>query len=348
MNPAKAYAHLFSPLGGEGADNYRSPSHISFLRQPFVSLEGDDLANSDAPYVFIGVPFNEGSVGRSGSEEAPLALRVGSLDYFSFWFEFMVDLHKTVVDAGDLPLPRADPKAARERIYNAVRKVLAAGKIPIICGGDRSISIPAAKALSDHLGDDKKMGYMHLGAHLDMADRWAGETHLSTNAMARITELGNLDMANCAHIGARNAFNSKDQVELAKKRHMRFYPMMEVLDRGIDDVMDEAVSRVWGGTDAQYLSMNLNILDSSAAPGVTFTESGGLSSRELIRVAKKISDRGHISVIDVTELCPMTDVAGSTSRTAVTIVQRIMAGIQKIHGKTLDESLRRPGWKYDS
>ena len=58
MNPAKAYAHLFSPLGGEGADNYRSPSHISFLRQPFVSLEGDDLAKSDAPYVFIGVPFN--------------------------------------------------------------------------------------------------------------------------------------------------------------------------------------------------------------------------------------------------------------------------------------------------
>ena len=347
MNPAKAYAHLFSPLGGEGADNYRSPSHISFLRQPFVSLEGDDLAKSDAPYVFIGVPFSEGSVGRSGSEEAPLAFRVGSLDYFSFWFEFMVDLHKTVVDAGDIPLPRADPKLAHERIYNAVRKVLAAGKIPIICGGDRSISIPAAKALSDHLGVGKKMGYMHLGAHLDMADRWAGETHLSTNAMARITELRNLDMANCAHIGARNAFNSKDQVELAKNRHMRFYPMMEVLDRGIDDVMDEAVSRVWDGTDAQYLSVNLNILDSSAAPGVTFTESGGLNSRELIRVAKKISDRGHISVIDVTELCPMTDVAGSTSRTAVTIVQQIMAGIQKVHGKTLDESLRRSGWRYD-
>lgn len=347
MNPAKAYAHLFSPLGGEGADNYRSPSHISFLRQPFVSLEGDDLAKSDAPYVFIGVPFSEGSVGRSGSEEAPLAFRVGSLDYFSFWFEFMVDLHKTVVDAGDIPLPRADPKLAHERIYNAVRKVLAAGKIPIICGGDRSISIPVAKALSDHLGVSKKMGYMHLGAHLDMADNWAGETHLSTNAMARITELRNLDMANCAHIGARNAFNSKDQVELAKNRHMRFYPMMEVLDRGIDDVMDEAVSRVWDGTDAQYLSVNLNILDSSAAPGVTFTESGGLNSRELIRVAKKISDRGHISVIDVTELCPMTDVAGSTSRTAVTIVQQIMAGIQKVHGKTLDESLRRSGWRYD-
>ena len=196
-----------------------------------------------------------------------------------------------------------------------------------------SISISASKALSDHLGDDKKMGYMHLGAHLEMADNWAGETHLSTNAMARITELGNLDMANCAHIGARNSSNLKDHVDLSRQRNLRFYPMYEVLDRGIDDVMDEAVSRVWDGTDAQYLSLNLNILDSSAAPGVTATETGGLESRELMRVAKTISDRGHISVIDVTELCPMTDVSESTCRTAVAVVLRIMAGIQKIHGK---------------
>jgi arginase family enzyme len=190
------------------------------------------------------------------------------------------------------------------------------------------------------------MGYMHLGAHLDMADNWAGETHLSTNAMARITELRNLDMANCVHIGARNSSNLKDHVDLAKHRGLRFYPMYEALDRGIDDVMDDAVARVWGGTDAQYLSLNLNILDSSAAPGVTATETGGLESRELMRIAKKISDCGHISVIDVTELCPMSDVSESTCRTAVAVVLRIMAGIQKFHGKTLDASLRRPGWKF--
>jgi arginase family enzyme len=92
--------------------------------------------------------------------------------------------------------------------------------------------------------------------------------------------------------------------------------------------------------------LNLNILDSSAAPGVTATETGGLESRELMQIAKKISDCGHISVIDVTELCPMTDVSESTCRTAVAVVLRIMAGIQKVHGKTLNESLRRPGWKF--
>ena len=343
MNASAEHNHLFSPLEGEDADH---SSHISFMGASFVPVDSDDLSSNKAPYVFIGAPFDEGNVGKPGCEDGAREFRVASLGIPSYWFEFNVDLKGLVVDAGDVSMPRVNPDVARERIYNAVRKVLAAGKIPIICGGDRSISIPVAKALSDHLGVSKKMGYMHLGAHLDMADNWAGETHLSTNAMARITELRNLDMANCAHIGARNSSNLKDHVDLAKHRGLRFYPMYEALDRGIDDVMDDAVARVWGGTDAQYLSLNLNILDSSAAPGVTATETGGLESRELMRIAKKISDCGHISVIDVTELCPMSDVSESTCRTAVAVVLRIMAGIQKFHGKTLDASLRRPGWKF--
>lgn len=346
MNPAKAFTHLFSPLGGEGADNYRSPGQISFLRSPFLAAESDELKKSDAEYAFVGVPFDEGNVGKPGCEDGPREFRVASLDYFPYWFEFNVDLHGTAVDCGDVSMPRVNPEVARERIYAAVRAVLDAGKTPIVCGGDRSVSIPAATALSDHLGNKKKMGYMHLGAHLDFADSWAGESHVSTCTMARITELNNLAPKNVAHIGARNSFNPKDHIDLAKARDVQFHPMFEVLDRGVDTVMDETVSRVWDGTDGQYLSFNFNVMDSSSAPGVTATEPGGLEAREIMRVARKISDAGGPSVIDVTELCPMFDVSGSTSRLAVCVVLRIMAGIALKNGKTLDESLRRPGWTH--
>ncbi|MCY4274411.1 MAG: agmatinase family protein [Gammaproteobacteria bacterium] len=346
MNPVKAYNHLFSPLGGENADNYRTPGQISFLRSKFMSLNDPELSNTDAPYVFIGVPFDEGNVGKPGCEDGPREFRVASLDYFPFWFEFNVDLHGTVIDCGDVSMPRVSPEVARQRIYDAVLNALKAGKTPILCGGDRSISIPATKALSDYLGEDKKMGYMHLGAHLDMADSWAGERNVSTCTMARITELKNLDMRNTAHIGARNSFNPKDHVDLAKQRGLRFHPMHEVLERGVDSVIDEAVSSVWENTDGQYLSFNFNVLDSSAAPGVTATEPGGLESREIMRVASRISKEKRVSVFDVSELCPMFDVSGSTSRTAVCVVLRIMAEIAKLKGETLDESLRRQGWKY--
>jgi len=347
MNPAKAFAHLFSPLGGDEADNYRNPGQLSFLRSPFMALDSDEFKQSEAPYVFIGVPFDEGNVGKPGSEDGPKEFRVASLDYFPYWFEFNVDLHGCAVDCGDVSMPRVSPGVARERIYAAVLAALEAGKTPIICGGDRSVSIPATRALSDFLGKDKKMGYMHLGAHLDMANSWAGESHLSTCTMARITELDNLSMDNVSHMGARNSFNPKDHIDLAKERGMKFFPMFEMLDRGIDEVTKEAVARVWDDTDGQYLSFNFNVLDSSAAPGVTATESGGLESREIMRIASQISDRGKISVIDVTELCPMFDVSGSTSRTAVCVILRILAGIAAKHGQTTDESLRRPGWKYN-
>ncbi len=346
MNPAKAFAHLFSPLGGDESDNYRSPGQISFLRAPFVQVDSEELKNASSQYVFIGVPFDEGNVGKPGSEDGPREFRVASLDYFPYWFEFNVDLHGSAIDIGDVSMPRVSPDVARGRIYDAVLKVLRAGKTPIICGGDRSVSIPATKALSDYLGQDGKMGYMHLGAHLDMSDSWAGERHVSTCTMARITELENLSMDHVAHLGARNSFNPKDQIDLAKARGMRFYPMFEILDRGVDTVAEEAVARVWGGTDGQYLSFNFNVMDSSAAPGVTATEPGGLESREIMRIASKISAQGKISVIDVTELCPMFDVSGSTSRMAVCVVLRIMAEIAYHHGQTLDPSLRRLGWKY--
>lgn len=71
MNPAKAYAHLFSPQGGDEADNYRAPGQITFLRSDHVALNTEKLREAGVRYAFIGVPFDEGNVGKPGSEEGP-------------------------------------------------------------------------------------------------------------------------------------------------------------------------------------------------------------------------------------------------------------------------------------
>jgi agmatinase len=266
MNPAKSYAHLFSPLGGDAGDNYRAPNVLTFLRSTYVALNEEALKSSGARYAFLGVPFDEGNVGKPGSEEGPREFRLASQEYFSYWFEYNVDLHGSVVDCGDVSMPKVSPDVARERIYRAVREVLRAGLIPIIVGGDRSMSIAAARALSDHIGDDKKMGYLHFGAHLDMSDTWAGERNLATCAMARITELQNLAPENVAHIGARNAMNPKDWIDLARDRGIRFNSMLELLEKDMYPIVEEAIGRVWNETDAQYLSFNFNVMDSSAPP----------------------------------------------------------------------------------
>lgn len=341
MNPAKSFAHLFSPLGGDAGDNYRAPNVLTFLRSTYVALNADALKKSGAQYAFVGVPFDEGNIGKPGSEEGPREFRLASQEYFTYWFEYNVDLHGVAVDCGDVSMPKVSPEIARERIYKAVREVLKAGLIPIIVGGDRSMSIAATRALSDHIGNSKKMGYMHFGAHLDLSDSWAGEKHLAPCALARITELPNLAAGNVAHIGARNAMNPKDWIDLAKERGIHFSPMHEMLKRGLYEAAEEAIERVWTGTDAQYVSFNFNVMDASAAPGVTSTEPGGLESREMMRIAEMIGKRKTISVIDVSELCPVFDVSGTAARLAVCVVTRIMAALAKARGEEIDASIRR-------
>ena len=343
MNPAKAYSHLFSPLGGDDADNYRSPTQITFLRSEHVPLDADKLRQSGVRYAFVGVPFDEGNIGKPGSEEGPREFRLASQEYFPYWFEYQVDLNGSAVDCGDVQMPKVNPELSRQRIYDAVRVVLAAGITPIICGGDRSISIAATKALSDHIGAEKKMGYLHFGAQLDFADSWAGEDNLSVCALARISELPNLAGENIAHVGARNSLNPKDWIDLAKQRDIRFYPMFDLFEQGIDETVDEAIGRAWDDTDAQYLSFNLNVMDASMAPGVTAAEPGGLESREMMRIAGALGQRDRVSVIEISELCPIFDVSGTTSRLAVCIVLRIMASMARFRGEVVDQTIKRPG-----
>ena len=339
MNPAKNYDHLFSPLGEP--EDFKTLGVITFLRSPQVPMEKDALLRSGARYAFMGIPFDEGNVGKPGSEEGAQAFRIASHEYFPYWFEYQVDLEGKCVDCGNVRIPKVSPQLAHERIYKAVREVLASGVVPIICGGDHSISIAASRALSDHIGPDRNMGYLHLGAHLDMAESWAGEKITSPCTLARVTELPNLNPANVSHIGARNSMNPKDHVDLASDRGVRFYSMFETLDRGIDEVVSEATTRVWNETSAQYLSINMNIMDASAAPGVTASEPGGFESREIMKIATLLGQQETPSIIEISELAPVFDVSGTTSKLAACIVLRIMAANSKSRGELVDQSVKR-------
>lgn len=342
MNPATTYEHIFSPLdAGEG--HFGASGVITFLRSEQVAMETKALRESGARYAFVGVPYEEGNIGKPGTVEGPRELRFMSHEYFPYWFEYEVDLDRSCVDCGDVRVPKVDPKTAHEQIYRAIREILASGLVPIICGGDHSITIPASRALSDHLGADKRLGYLQLGAHLNMAEQWAGETSTNASAMARVTELSNVSGGNVAHIGARNSLNPKDWIDLARERGVRFYSMGDIFDRGVDAVTNEAADLVWNGTDAQYLSIDMSVMDASAAPGVTAPEPGGLEVREVVRIADLLGARGSVGIIEVSELCPVVDVNGITTKLAACIILRLLASLAKARGEHVDQSIKRPG-----
>ena len=171
----------------------RSPDLADAFLLTFDLLEGRRLRrySERARYAFLGVPFDEGNIGKPGSEEGPREFRLASQEYFTYWVRVQ---HRSVRNRRRLRRrfhAQGQPGCRARQIYRAVREVLKAGLVPILVGGDRSLSIAATKALSDHIGVKKKMGYLHFGAHLDLADSWAGEKNLAPCALARITELPN-------------------------------------------------------------------------------------------------------------------------------------------------------------
>jgi arginase family enzyme len=92
-------------------------------------------------------------------------------------------------------------------------------------------------------------------------------------------------------------------------------------------------------------------MDASAAPGVTAAEPGGLESREMVHIADIIGEQKTVGIIDVTELAPVFDVSGTTSRLAVCTVLRLMAAMARARGELVDPALRRSdlsaGQKHD-
>jgi agmatinase len=344
MNPAKSYEHIFSPIGGKD-DSFSAPGIITFLRAPHVPLEAEALKASGARYAFLGIPYEEGNIGKPGSVEGPRDIRFMSHEYFPYWFEYNVDLNGDFVDCGDVRIPKVDPETSHNCIYNAVSEILKAGLVPILCGGDHSLTIPAAKALSDHLGDDKKMGYLQLGAHLNMAESWAGETNTSASSMARVTELPNVSANNVVHLGVRNSMNPKDWFDLADARGIKYSSINDMVNRGIETVTREAASRVWGGTHSQYISIDMNVMDASAAPGVTSPEPGGLEAREMMMINEILGENGTVGMIDLTELCPVVDVNAITTKLAACAVLRLIAVIANVNGETVDKSIKRDDYK---
>ena len=177
--------------------------------------------------------------------KVPREFRLASQEYFTYWFEYNIDLYGTAVDCGDVSMPKVSPDVARDSIYRAVREVLKAGLVPVLVGGDRSLSIAATKALSDHIGGKKKMGYLHFGAHLDLADSWAGEKNLAPCALARITELPNLEPRNVSHIGARNAMNPEGLDRPGERSQHPLRAHARNAEGGVYETAQEAIDRVW-------------------------------------------------------------------------------------------------------
>lgn len=327
--------HLRSPTRHNGS--FKAAGLATFMGAPYCEPDRDKIRAMGAKVCFLGVPHDHGNMVRCGTSQGPAGLREASTQYFSYMFEYDVDLlgFFRVVDCGDVPVIPGNNSRSHDFIYDYVTECLHGGAMVVLCGGDHSVPIPAAKALSDFLGTGS-MGYLHVDCHLDSAPDWGGNTITNCSGTSRALDLPNCDARNMAHLGSRNGLNPKDWVDFIRDNGIGLLPMREIVERGIEACTHEIFERAWLDTDGVYFSWDTDSLDCSCAPGTTAPEPFGIKAREALKLAKIAGTYGA-SVMEISELCPLWDANNITSKLACCMVYHFLgsrAHTLRAQGKT--------------
>jgi agmatinase len=259
----------------------------------------------------VGVPWDEESSFLRGAAAAPARIREALASPATNWFtEDGLDLESEprLADVGDVDL--ATPGGAAEAIERALDSILATGARALALGGDHAVTHPLVRAQRRAHG---ALEILHLDAHPDLYDEFAGSRASHACPFARILEEGLA--RRLVQVGVRTltahqrAQARRFGVEVIEMRHFR---------RG-------GLPRLAGPV---YLSLDLDALDPAFAPGVSHPEPGGLATREVLEIIQTLD--GPLVGVDLVELNPRLDPQGLTARVAAKCVKEIAGRMLRV------------------
>ncbi|MFA1623722.1 arginase [Rhizobium mongolense] len=282
----------------------------------------------------IGVPVEEGS-GRRGAAMGPAALRIAGVD------QTLIDLGHDVRDEGDIHVvPARDlpnhPKAHNLRLIGAYTRALeastyeaaAAGRFPLILGGDHSLSMGSVSGMARYAAEkDRPLFVLWLDAHSDFnspATSPSGNMHgmpvAFFSGQAEVAEIlpkdrPLVDPRNVFQVGIRSV-DPSERVEI-QKHGVNVFDMRSIDEQGIAATMRHIVSTIEKANGLLHVSLDVDFLDPDIAPGVGTTVPGGATFREAHLVMEMLSDSGLVSSLDLVELNPFLDDRGKSARVLV-------------------------------
>ncbi len=287
----------------------------------------------------IGVPADYGA-NRRGVDMGPSAIRYAGLA------ESVKRIRGDCVDAGDLAAPRAeerdpdrrapdtgDAKFLNEvedinrRLSDATAEAIADGATPLVLGGDHSVAIGSIGGAAR----DAEVGVVWFDAHGDFntpATSPSGNVHgMPLAAALGHGEIGEMEWARAAGLAEENvAIVGLRSVDDAEKRAIResdvtAFTMSDIDERGVTDVVEDALDVATDGTDGIHVSLDLDWLDPKEAPGVGTPVRGGVSYREAHSALEKVAELDEtddvLRSLELVEVNPILDEHNETAELAV-------------------------------
>jgi agmatinase len=307
----------------------------SFYKVPWA-VDEEAVRAAGANVAIVGAPYDEGVSARPGARFGPKAIRsahftAGSSEAWSIQTQRKPFDALTVVDAGDAPVVPGRPERSLRVIHEKVRRVARAGAVPIVLGGDHSITYPSAAAVA-RVHDPATIGVVHFDAHADTAmDQW-GSLIGHGQPMRRLIDEGWVAGPNFVQVGLRGYWPDEGTFAWMREQGFRWHTQVELDERGVETVIDEAIAEALDGPDLIYLSIDIDVVDPGMAPGTGTPESGGMLARELLRAIRRIVGAVDLAGMDVVEVSPPYDHAEVTSMLALNCIMEAISALAAKRG----------------
>jgi agmatinase len=287
-----------------------------------------------ADVVILGAPFDGGTSHRPGTRFGPSVLRGtdylphdGSRPHMAMRVDALTgDL--TVLDAGDVEVYSGEVLRSCQAIEEAVATITANGAIPLILGGDHTITWPDVTGVARHHGFGR-VSIIHFDAHADTGNIDFGSLYGHGQPMRRLIESGAARGDRFLQLGLRGYWPEPETLDWMADQHMTSFHMSEIVARGLDTVLDQAFALALDDCDGVFLSVDIDVCDPGHAPGTGTPEPGGLTGRQLLDAVSRICHELPVVGMDIVEVSPPYDHADITALLGNRVVLEALAGMAR-------------------
>lgn len=276
------------------------------------TFAGFDSSFEEASYVLVGVPFDKTSSFRTGARKGPDEIRNASYCFEPYLLEHEVSLNQfEMFDFGDLK-GYDEFSELRKKIREVTADIVEKGKFPIFLGGEHSISVPVVSSVKKRFPD---LNILVLDAHLDFRDSYEGLNHSHATVSRRIAEIVGLE--NIYVSGVRSISASVSDIEKPN------FCTSEQIEESMDplEIINEHIE------EPIYLSIDMDVVDPSFAPGVGNPEPFGLSSYSMKELVSNLAT--SLVGMDIVEVNPKYDNSEITSNLAARLIYELIGKREK-------------------
>jgi len=290
-------------------------------------FDSGEIIENDTNFVFFGIPWDElTSIERINSSKSPQKIRKIT-ENLALTTEIGFEISKLkFVDVGNVKI---DPNNTEQNILEIgdfVKSFFDKKKdiIPVMVGGDHFCTYPVIKAIGDSIRNQKKLGILILDAHLDLYEKYQESAYSHATVSHLIHSLEFISSKNLLIIGTRDI--DIPELKIAKTNDITYFNSYMLHDIGVN-LFTEKIIEFFEKSDITdiYISIDIDALDPSIAPGTGYAIPGGFTYREVWKIFREVTKKVNIIGFDIVEVSPSLDLPNNiTLKVAAKIIIELM------------------------